>query len=303
MFVQLQQLNAATRQARHGVGAACSSSRAPGPRMPSSNASPRNAAHEHSARAMRVEDLSRREIARPASAPRPRSAHSLALAVAARSGCCRPAPSGWRRARSNLQLLDHGFLATQGDDRSMRVVKIAAHRGAITDRNGEPLAVSTPVDSVWVNPQELARQHRSDCRSSQGAEATTSRRWPGASPAISIASFCTWCATCRRSRRRAIKALGIPGVYLLREYRRYYPAGRSVRARASASPPSMTRARKALELGFDQLAERRETARNASSRIRYGRYVENVESIRAPRPGRDLSPASICASSIWRTAN
>ena len=37
----------------------------------------------------------------------------------------------------------------------MRVVKIAAHRGAITDRTGEPLAVSTPVDSVWVNPQEL----------------------------------------------------------------------------------------------------------------------------------------------------
>jgi cell division protein FtsI (penicillin-binding protein 3) len=54
-----------------------------------------------------------------------------------------------------LQLLDHGFLAKQGDDRSMRVVKIAAHRGAITDRNGEPLGVSTPVDSVWVNPQEL----------------------------------------------------------------------------------------------------------------------------------------------------
>ena len=40
-----------------------------------------------------------------------------------------------------LQLLDHGFLAKQGDDRSMRVVKIAAPRGAITDRNGEPLAV------------------------------------------------------------------------------------------------------------------------------------------------------------------
>jgi len=54
-----------------------------------------------------------------------------------------------------LQLLDHGFLAKQGDDRSMRVVKIAAHRGAITDRTGEPLAISTPVDSVWVNPQEL----------------------------------------------------------------------------------------------------------------------------------------------------
>jgi len=46
--------------------------------------------------------------------------------------CC-----SWR-APVELQLLDHGFLAKQGDDRSMRVVKIAAHRGAITDRNGEP---------------------------------------------------------------------------------------------------------------------------------------------------------------------
>ena len=55
-----------------------------------------------------------------------------------------------------LQLVDHGFLAQQGDARFSRVATIAAHRGNITDRNGEPLAVSTPVDSVWVNPQELA---------------------------------------------------------------------------------------------------------------------------------------------------
>ncbi|HEY2418964.1 MAG TPA: hypothetical protein VGH84_13655, partial [Steroidobacteraceae bacterium] len=56
----------------------------------------------------------------------------------------------------DLQLVDHGFLAQQGDARFSRVAAIVAHRGNITDRNGEPLAVSTPVDSVWVNPQELA---------------------------------------------------------------------------------------------------------------------------------------------------
>ena len=60
----------------------------------------------------------------------------------------------WRAV--NLQLVDHGFLARQGDARFSRVLEIAAHRGTITDRYGEPLAVSTPVDSIWVNPGELA---------------------------------------------------------------------------------------------------------------------------------------------------
>ncbi len=60
----------------------------------------------------------------------------------------------WRAV--NLQLVDHGFLAREGDARFSRVLDIAAHRGTITDRYGEPLAVSTPVDSVWVNPRELA---------------------------------------------------------------------------------------------------------------------------------------------------
>jgi cell division protein FtsI (penicillin-binding protein 3) len=56
----------------------------------------------------------------------------------------------------NLQLVDHGFLAKEGDARFSRVLDIAAHRGTVTDRYGEPLAVSTPVDSIWVNPSELA---------------------------------------------------------------------------------------------------------------------------------------------------
>ena len=50
-----------------------------------------------------------------------------------------------------LQLLDHEFLSKQGDSRHIRVETLTAHRGMITDRNGEPLAVSTPVDSIWAN--------------------------------------------------------------------------------------------------------------------------------------------------------
>jgi cell division protein FtsI (penicillin-binding protein 3) len=57
---------------------------------------------------------------------------------------------------AQLQLVDGEFLQTQGQARHLRVVQVPAHRGMIVDRNGEPLAISTPVQSVWVNPGEMS---------------------------------------------------------------------------------------------------------------------------------------------------
>lgn len=56
----------------------------------------------------------------------------------------------------DLTVLHRQFLQGQGNARSLRVVDIPAHRGMIMDRNGTPLAISTPVESVWVNPKEFA---------------------------------------------------------------------------------------------------------------------------------------------------
>ena len=56
----------------------------------------------------------------------------------------------------HLQVLDKDFLNQQADTRHLRTEKISAHRGTITDRNGEPLAISTPVDSIWANPKQFA---------------------------------------------------------------------------------------------------------------------------------------------------
>ena len=55
-----------------------------------------------------------------------------------------------------LQVIDQDFLERQGDARILRVTKLSANRGMILDRNGEPLAVSTPVDTVWADPRKLA---------------------------------------------------------------------------------------------------------------------------------------------------
>ena len=184
-----------------------------------------------------------------------------------------------------LQLLDHGFLAKQGDDRSMRVVKIAAHRGAIMDRNGEPLAISTPVDSIWVNPQELndnIDQLPKLARALKEDQQTLARR---------ITSnlereFLYLARHMPPDQAARIKALGIPGVYTLREYQRYYPAG-EVAGHVVGFTTIDDRGQEGLELGFDQLLNGADGAKRVIQDS-LGRYVENVESIRAPRPGRDL---------------
>jgi cell division protein FtsI (penicillin-binding protein 3) len=184
-----------------------------------------------------------------------------------------------------LQLLDHGFLAKQGDDRSMRVVKIAAHRGAITDRNGEPLAVSTPVDSVWVNPQELndnidqlpklAKALKEDQQSLVRRITSNLDR-----------EFLYLVRHMPPEQAAHIKALGIPGVYLLREYQRYYPAG-EVAGHVVGFTTVDDKGQEGLELGFDQLLNGEDGAKRVIQ-DNYGHHVENVESIRSPRPGRDL---------------
>ena len=184
-----------------------------------------------------------------------------------------------------LQLIDHGFLAKQGDQRSMRVVKIAAHRGAITDRSGEPLAVSTPVDTVWVNPQELndnIDQLPKLAKALKQDQDFLARR---------ITSnldreFLYLVRHMPPDQAARVKALGIPGVYLLREYRRYYPAG-EVAGHVVGFTTVDDQGQEGLELGFDQLLQGEDGAKRVIQDM-LGRYVENIESIRAPRPGGDL---------------
>ena len=113
-----------------------------------------------------------------------------------------------------LQVLDtdrgYEFLQDQGDARSIRKEIIPAHRGQILDRNGEPLAISTPVVSIWVNPAEAnpkkadtqgRRSWRSPHRrvglSWRKCSVYRARSWKAAwRCAINILSICA--VTCRR---------------------------------------------------------------------------------------------------------
>jgi len=185
-----------------------------------------------------------------------------------------------------LQVLDKKFLLAQGAERHLRVVEIPAHRGMILDRNGEPLAVSTPVDSLWMNPQELGDApdkvpllakalgaRPADLmklvRSSQDKEFVYLVR--GMDPYVA----------------QQVMTLQVPGVYTQREYRRYYPAG-EVTSQVLGFTNVDDRGQEGLELGYDDWLK----GVPGAERVivdRYGRSVENVEHLRAPRAGQDMT--------------
>jgi cell division protein FtsI (penicillin-binding protein 3) len=185
----------------------------------------------------------------------------------------------------DLQLMSHGFLAGQGDARYSRVAEISAHRGTITDRYGEPLAVSTPVDSVWVNPQELSQSVDQLPRLARALKRDPQALARRVSSNLER-EFLYLARHLQPEQAARIRALGIPGVYLLREYRRYYPAG-EVTGHLLGFTSVDDSGQEGLELAYDHWLAGEDGAKRVIQ-DRYGRIVENVESIRAARPGKDL---------------
>ncbi|MGD8695683.1 MAG: penicillin-binding transpeptidase domain-containing protein [Gammaproteobacteria bacterium] len=184
-----------------------------------------------------------------------------------------------------LQLLDQEFLARQGDARHLRVASIAAHRGMITDRNGEPLAVSTPVDSLWANPDELLSETE---RMPELAEALgwSRDRLLELVTRNSDREFVYLVRHMPPHRAAQVLALDIPGVYSRREYRRYYPAG-EVTGHVVGFTNVDDQGLEGLELAYDPWLAGKPGAKRVL-RDRLGRTIEDVESIQAPSPGRDL---------------
>ncbi|MGB5132739.1 MAG: penicillin-binding transpeptidase domain-containing protein [Steroidobacteraceae bacterium] len=184
-----------------------------------------------------------------------------------------------------LQVLDQQFLAEQGDMRYARVAKMPAHRGAVLDRFGEPLAVSSPVDTVWVNPPELAQATDEIPRLARALK--RDRQWLAQRVTSNLDRQFLYVARHMDPAKAAeIKALGIPGVYLLREYRRYYPNG-EVTGHLLGFTNLDEAGQEGLELEYDQSLAGMDGSKRVIQDGR-GRVIQNVESIRAPRPGEDL---------------
>lgn len=179
------------------------------------------------------------------------------------------------------------FLLNQGKARFLREVAIPVHRGVIRDRNGEPLAISTPVDSVWADPGELLL-------ASRAAIAQLARLLQLDSEPL-LADL-----QARRDRefvylRRRItphlgeKVMGLqlPGVGLRREYKRFYPAG-EVTGHVIGFTNIDGRGLEGIELAFNDWLSGQPGAKRVI-RDRLGRVIEGVEQLREAKPGHDLT--------------
>lgn len=184
-----------------------------------------------------------------------------------------------------LQLVHKDFLQEQGNERFLRKVEVPAHRGMILDRNGEPLAVSSPVDSIWAQPKELLGQRE---------------RWPTLAPLLGLTvteieeelagreerGFAYLRRHLPPSKAQQILQLKIPGVYAMREYRRYYPDA-EVTSHLLGFTDIDDAGQEGLEKAFDaQLHGTPGLKRVIQDRL--GRVVEDVESIRVPQPGKPV---------------
>lgn len=129
---------------------------------------------------------------------------------------------GWRLI--DIQVLNTDFLRSQGDARHIRNVPVAAHRGMILDRHGEPLAISTPVHSVWLNPQQVASN---DVQLKTLAKLLNIKHRVITKKINSnkTKEFIYLKRRLAPELATKIKQLNIAGVALQREYKRYYPVG------------------------------------------------------------------------------
>ena len=184
-----------------------------------------------------------------------------------------------------LQVFNKVFLIEQAAARHLRVERLSAHRGTITDRNGEPLAVSTPVDSIWVTPRALvaAPEYIKPLAIALGLdrESLTTRLTRNVDK-----EFMYLQRHMNPVDAARIVQQQIPGVRLLREYRRYYPAG-EVTGHLIGFTDIDDRGQEGMELAFDHhLAARAGSKRVLKDRL--GRVVEDIESIEPPRAGRKI---------------
>ena len=187
----------------------------------------------------------------------------------------------------DLQLIDNAFYQQKADARILREVPIPTSRGMITDRNGEPLAVSSPVESLWANPQVLA-EHAD--RLPELAEATG---LPLDYLQRQVSRYADkefmYIPRHRRINPAAaqkVLALGIPGVASQREFRRFYPQGEAL-SHVLGFTNIDDRGQEGVELAFDDWLSGKPGAQKVI-RDRHGRIVEHVDLVRPAEPGKDL---------------
>jgi cell division protein FtsI (penicillin-binding protein 3) len=187
-----------------------------------------------------------------------------------------------------LQALDTSFLQAKGEARYTRVIDLPASRGAVKDRNGQLLAVSTAVESIWAIPDELddvddaqlrnlARALAMDVRDIRQKIANKDRQFVFLKRQIAP------------EQAARVMALRVPGVFQQREFRRFYPAGEVM-----AHVVGFTGIEDNGQEGIELAAQRRLAGTPGTRKVikdRKGRVIEDIDALRPPRDGESVTLA------------
>ena len=187
-----------------------------------------------------------------------------------------------------LQVVDRDYLQSQGNARYLRVKTELPTRGMIRDRNGEPLAISTPVDSIWMNPSKiLEQQSEYSYKKLTGLLGITRAQLLERAEKRKTREFVYLQRHMAPHEANAILALNVPGINSVREYKRYYPAAQ-VTGHVVGFTDIDNKGQEGLELVFDEQLRGR-NGRTQVLRDRVGHVVEHVEQLSRVHHGDDVT--------------
>ena len=189
----------------------------------------------------------------------------------------------WRMV--DLTIMDRQFLRGQGDARSLRVIDIPAYRGMIIDKENSPIAVSTPVQSVWVNPKTFTASKAKTEKLASLLDLSSQELLKTVNKAKKH-EFVYLHRQLSPMVAKNIQMLKIPGVNFQEEFKRFYPEGESL-AQLIGFTNVDDNGIEGLELAYQQwlmgISGKKRVVKD-----RLGRTIENLGVIKEPRPGNLL---------------
>jgi cell division protein FtsI (penicillin-binding protein 3) len=183
-----------------------------------------------------------------------------------------------------LQSFHKRFLQEKGDARYNRTLVLPSQRGKITDRYGELLAISSPVESVWANPSDV----KIDASQTKKIAGLLGLKIDVVSKKLakSEREFVYLKRRISPELAAEIMKLGVPGVYLQREYKRYYPAGE-----VTAHLVGFTGIDDQGQEGFELTMNKTLSGKSGSRKVikdRAGHIIEDLEAVKVPQDGHDV---------------
>ncbi len=183
-----------------------------------------------------------------------------------------------------LQSYHKSFLQEKGDARYSRTLVLSAQRGKITDRNGELLAISSPVESVWANPSDVkidAEQTKKIADLLQLSVEFINQKL-----ANDEREFVYLKRRISPELAAQVMKLGVSGIYLQREYKRYYPAGD-----VTAHLVGFNGIEDKGQEGFEYAMDKPLSGKAGSRRVikdRSGHIIEDLVAVKVPQDGHDV---------------